>query len=312
MRILVTGAAGFVGSHLVLELCKLGHEVHALDALLDTTYPSLVKKRRWEVLKKTCNASFHNIDLRYHNLDKLIDSVDVIINEAGMPGLMLSWVDIELYSQCNFVALGRILESITRSKGKRLIQISTSSVYGLNAIGDEGQTLKPVSPYGVTKLSAEKLIEAYSFNHGLDYTILRYFSIFGPGQRNDMAYSIFIEKMLAGEEIGIFGDGTQSRTNTFVSDCVAGTVLAITGGRSGEIYNISGGEEVSVLEVIEFLSVELGKSPKLAFLEKRPGDQSKTIGSYAKAKSDFGYQPIVGIELGLSLQVRSYLNKSFF
>lgn len=312
MRILVTGAAGFVGSHLVLELCRQGYEVHALDALLDTTYSSEIKKERWETLKKSCNASFYELDLRFDDLDDIVDSVDVVVNEAGMPGLMLSWTDIDLYSQCNFVALGKILESISRKKGKRLIQISTSSVYGSNAVGDEDQLLRPVSPYGVTKLSAEKLIEAYSFNSPLDYTILRYFSIYGPGQRTDMAYSIFLEKMITGEEIRVFGDGKQTRTNTYITDCVDGTILAINGGKRGEVYNISGGEEISVIEVLEILKNEVGISPRVVFSEKRPGDQTKTAGNYAKATGDFGYKPRIGIEQGLRLQAEAHLSKSFF
>jgi nucleoside-diphosphate-sugar epimerase len=312
MRILVTGAAGFIGSHLVRTLCQQGHEVHALDSLIETTYSAEIKKLRWQYMKENYNAMFYEKDLRYDEIEDIIASVDIIVNEAGIPGLMMSWANLEVYSQCNVVAVGKLLEVLKKFPTKRLVHISTSSVYGLNALGDEAAETRPISPYGVTKLAAEKLIHAYASEFDLDFVILRYYSIFGPGQRPDMGYSIFIDSILNDVDIKVFGDGRQIRSNTFISDCIDGTILAIQRGKNGETYNISGGEEVSVLEVLEALGSFLGKSPSIQFLPGRPGDQFKTSGNWQKASRDLGYRPKIDIKSGLKLQAEAFQDSRFF
>lgn len=312
MRILVTGAAGFVGSHLVRRLAQLGYEVHALDALIDSTYSSQVKQRRWDFLRENVEAKYYVKDLRYDNLDSIVSSVDVIVNEAGLPGLMLSWNSFQLYSDCNLVAVSNLMETLKRHPKKRFVQISTSSVYGLNATGDETSETTPVSPYGVTKLSAEKLIQAYANHTQLDYIILRYYSIFGPGQRPDMGYSIFIDSILNKKEISIYGDGNQIRSNTYINDCIDGTILAIQQGVSGEIYNISGGEEVTVNQAIGVLAEISGITPVLKYLPKRPGDQLKTSGNWLKANQKFGYSPKIKFRNGLIEQFLSHQESRFF
>jgi nucleoside-diphosphate-sugar epimerase len=286
--------------------------VYALDALLDSTYSSEIKKARWRFLQETCDAKFFVKDLRFDDLDEILNSVDVIVNEAGIPGLMLSWENFQLYSDCNLVAVNRLLQALKNHGKKRFIQVSTSSVYGLNAVGDELSETNPISPYGVTKLAAEKLIHAYAKEMNLDYVILRYFSIFGPGQRPDMGYSIFIERMLAGEEISIYGDGTQVRSNTYIEDCIKGTILAIERGQSGETYNISGGEEISVNEIISTLNEYTGANSKISYQPGRPGDQFRTSGNWAKANTDLGYVPEYDVRTGLKLQVEAFRDSRFF
>lgn len=307
MRILVTGAAGFIGYHLSLELSNRGYQVVALDALIESTYPAAIKEHRWQLLSRDPNIEKVHSDLRFDPLDEIINSVDVVINLAAMPGLMKSWSDIQLYSDCNFISVSRILDILIKCPGKRFVQVSTSSVYGLNAVGDESQPTLPISPYGVTKLAAEKLIHAYSYTNNIDFVILRYFSIYGPNQRSDMAYSIFIEKILKGDAIEIYGDGNQLRANTYVSDCVNGTIQAMENAQSKETYNICGGEEVSVLDAIRIISHKLGKTPKLEFKPKRPGDQLRTSGNWQKAYRDFKYEPKVDIVKGLELQINSFV-----
>jgi nucleoside-diphosphate-sugar epimerase len=180
-----------------------------------------------------------------------LEEVDVVIHAAAMPGLMLSWDNLELYSSCNILGTQRLVEGILKVNEKiKLTNISTSSVYGKIASGDETSILKPSSPYGVTKLAAEKIIEAYAENYKLEYTTLRYFSVFGPGQRADMAYSKFIHAIENELPLTVYGDGLQTRTNTYVSDCVEATIQISSQTYSNEIFNLSGEEKINVLEVI--------------------------------------------------------------
>ena len=173
---------------------------------------------------------FAEVDLRTAELDPWLDGADAVIHEAALAGLMRSWSDLELYAACNLLATGRLIEACRRAGVGRFVLASTSSVYGTDAVGDEDQRLEPASPYGITKLAAEQLVLAHVAAHGLPATIVRYFSIYGPRQRPDMAYHRFIEAMLDGEPITVFGDGEQTRSITFVDDAVTGTLLALRHG----------------------------------------------------------------------------------
>jgi nucleoside-diphosphate-sugar epimerase len=312
LKYLVTGAAGFIGSHLALELVSQGHQVIAVDALIDTTYPASVKKERWNLLKNVQGIELIEKDLTNGLYDQILEPVDIVINEAAMPGLTKSWTDIKMYSDSNLVVVGEILKSMRKFPEKRLVQISTSSVYGKNAIGDEKEKTEPYSPYGVTKLAAENLIKAHAANFGLNYTILRYFSVYGPGQRPDMAYSIFIDKISRNLEFEIYGDGTHTRTNTYIDDCVRGTIEASQKAKNGEIYNISGKQEISVMKILELLEQEIGNQPRIKHLATRPGDQTSTKGNTIKAFKDFGYEPRIDVLQGLKNQVVAYKNKTLF
>jgi nucleoside-diphosphate-sugar epimerase len=170
-------------------------------------------------------------------------------------------------------------------------------------VGDETTPTRPVSPYGVTKLAAEHLALAYHSEFGLPVVILRYFSIYGPRQRPEMAYSVFTEALLDGRPLTVFGDGAQSRSNTYVSDCVAGTIAALDRGQTGEIYNIGGGEEIKLLDAIGIIADEIGVEPRLVFEPARVGDQRRTAADVSKARRDLGYEPVVGPDEGLRRQV---------
>ena len=231
MRILVTGAAGFIGSTLCERLVADGHEVRGIDAFVGA-YPEDVKRRNLAALMASPAFTFSVADLRTADLEPIVDGVEVIVNEAAVAGLAPSWADLDLYASCNLVGLGRLIEAARGAAVKRFVQVSTSSVYGIDAVGGETRPLRPASPYGVTKLAAEQLVLAHVDAFGLPATILRYFSIYGPRQRPDMAYHKFIEAMLDGRPITIFGDGEQTRSNTYVDDCVEATVRASTAGGS--------------------------------------------------------------------------------
>jgi len=300
-RILVTGAAGFVGSHVCEALLAAGHRVVGIDAFTDY-YPRSVKEANLCRSLDSSSFAFHELDLRTADLDPILDGVDAVINEAAMPGLVRSWSDIDAYVACNILAVARLVEAARRANVRRFVQISTSSVYGTNAVGDESLPTRPVSPYGVTKLAAEELVLAHFRTFGFPALILRYFSLYGPRQRPDMAYHRFVEALLDRRPVVIYGDGLQSRANTYVADAVQGTIAALDGGAVGEIYNIGGGEPITVRAAIDQLAAALGVRPTIVFEPAIPGDQRHTHADTAKARAAFGYAPAIGPAKGLPAQ----------
>lgn len=301
MTTLVTGGAGFVGSHLSEALVAAGEEVVCLDAFVDY-YPRHVKEANIAGLLAGPRFRLVEADLREDDLAPALDGVDTVIHAAAMAGLPRSWTDFRLYMDCNLLGTHRLLEAARAADVRRFIHISTSSVYGLNAVGDETRATRPISPYGVTKLAAENLVLAFVDTYGFPATILRYFSIFGPRQRPDMAYHIFIEALLDGRPITIFGDGEQSRTNTFVTDAVAATVAAIDRGEVGRIYNIGGGEPITVNKALEVLAGHLGIRPEIEHVSERQGDQRHTKADTTRARLALDFRPRVGPGDGLRAQ----------
>ena len=302
MRIVVTGAAGFIGSTLAEALVRAGHDVVGLDAFIDY-YPRPMKEANLATLAEEPAFRFGEIDLRTADIDPWLDGADAVIHEAAMAGLMRSWTDLELYASCNILATNRLIEAALRAGVKRFVLASTSSVYGKEAVGDEDHPLEPSSPYGITKLAAEKLVLAHSATSGLPGTIIRYFSIYGPRQRPDMAYHRFIEAMLDRQPITVFGDGEQTRSNTYIDDAVAGTMLALEGGAVGGIYNIGGGKTVTLNEAIGLIADQLGVQPDIRREEARPGDQRHTSADIGRARAALGYAPTVDPAEGLGRQV---------
>ena len=303
MRFVVTGAAGFIGSHLVERLLAAGHDVAGIDCFTDY-YGRALKEANLASARQSERFTFAELDLRSDRLDDVIDGADVVIHEAAMAGLLRSWSDVDAYNSCNFTGTARLVDAIARAGTTRLVHASTSSVYGRDATGDEGAALEPTSPYGVTKLAAEKLVLAHAQTNGLPAVVLRYFSIYGPRQRPDMGYFQFIEALLDGKEITVTGDGLQTRSNTFITDCVDATIAAATTpGVEGEIFNIGGGDVVSVLDVLAILEKITGSTPKVRHAAPRPGDQRHTRADFTKATATLGYEPRVGAVDGLTAQV---------
>ena len=303
MRYLVTGAAGFIGSHLVERLLALGHEVVGVDAFIPY-YPKQLKERNLTDALKNPRFRFLSRDLRSDDLRETVDNVDVIFHLAAMPGLVASWTDFDLYLSCNVTATQRLLEAVKGSTSlKRFIYGSTSSVYGKFASGDETMPTKPVSPYGVTKLAGEQLAKAYLETFGTPVVTLRFFSVYGPRQRPDMAYNIFIKALLNGSPISVYGDGQQVRGNTFVADCVE-AVIAAEQATIGENYNIGGGEMVSVLDVLKKLESITGKKFSIKTEPARAGDQRHTFADTTKLRRHLSWQPKTSLDDGLAKQFR--------
>jgi nucleoside-diphosphate-sugar epimerase len=302
MRCLVTGAAGFIGSHLCERLVQEGHEVLGIDAFIPY-YDPAIKKRNLAELLNHSRFRFYDLDLRTADLNQLVNSVEYIFHLAAMPGLVQAWQDFEGYWTCNVLATHRLLEAIrtAASKLRRFLYISTSSVYGRYASGDESLPLKPISPYGVTKLAAEHLCRAHAEAYGLPLVVLRYFSVYGPRQRPDMAYHRFIEALLRDEPVIIYGDGLQVRGNTYISDCVEATLRAMD-ACPGETYNVGGGETATVWDIVRKLETIAGRRARIRQEAARPGDQRYTFADTTKLRLHFSWQPRVGLDEGLRRQ----------
>ena len=306
MNIIVTGAAGFIGSHLCQRLVSQGYKVTGIDSFLDY-YPRWIKEMNLADLKN--NPSFKFIENNILELDwnSLLEGVDIVIHLAAQAGVRASWgKSFLIYTKNNIEATQLMLEASKEKKLKKFVFASTSSIYGDTADipMKESSVVKPVSPYGVTKLAAEGLCNLYWKNYGVPCVSLRYFTVYGPRQRPDMAFYRFILALLENREITIFEDGNQTRDFTFVKDIVAGTELAATKGIDGRIYNLGGGSRISVNEAIAMLQEIAGKELKVNYAEKQKGDMRHTFASTEQAKQDLGYLPQIKLNEGLTQEYR--------
>src|SRR5262245_55230871 len=301
MNCVVTGAAGFIGSHLCEQLLAEGHEVVGVDCFVPY-YPRPIKEGNLVGLKSQPRFRFAPLDLRTDALDDAVRGAEVVFHLAAMAGLNQSWVDLDSYASCNLIATQRLLEAVRKLPSlPRLVHVSTSSVYGRYACGDETMPTRPISPYGVTKFAAENLCKAYADAFSLPVVVLRYFSVYGPRQRPDMGYHKFIEAILDDREITVTGDGHQTRTNTYVADCVAATIAA-GGAPVGEVYNLGGGESASVCDVLRKLEKLAGRPAKTAAAPARHGDQRNTFADTSRLRRHLGWQPRTSLDEGLARQ----------
>ena len=301
MKCIVTGAAGFIGSHLCERLLDDGHSVAGIDAFIPY-YPRAVKEANLAALRGRKHFTFHALDLRHDPLDTALAGAEAVFHLAAMAGLVKSWTDFDLYASCNLTATQRLLDAIRRQPTKpRLIYASTSSVYGRHSSGDETLPTRPISPYGVTKLAAESLCQAYQ-EFGVPVVVLRYFSVYGPRQRPDMGYWKFIDALMRHEPITVFGDGEQNRGNTYVTDCVDATVASLR-APIGETYNLGGGESASVWDILARLERILGKKAITRQEPARPGDQRSTFADTSKLQQHLGWRPRTSLDEGLARQV---------
>jgi UDP-glucuronate 4-epimerase len=308
VTVLITGVAGFVGSALARRLVAAGEEVVGVDCLTDYYDPGLKKDNLSTI--PADGFSFVREDVNTADLDSLLAGVSVVFHEAGQPGVRKSWgEDFATYVDANVLATQRLLEAARRSRDlQRLVYASSSSVYG-NALSyptTENDVPRPHSPYGVTKLAAEHLCSLYASNFGVPTVSLRYFTVYGPGQRPDMAFNRFIRATLAGEPIEVFGTGEQVRDFTFVDDVVDANLRAASHDvRPGSMYNVSGGTSISVNEVLDVLSDIAGAPIEVRRGEAVAGDVRQTGGSADKIREELGWEPSVDIVSGLRAQWRS-------
>jgi nucleoside-diphosphate-sugar epimerase len=307
MRILVTGAAGFVGSNLSKRLLASGHEVKGIDSLTDY-YEIERKHANLEPLISDPSFTFIEGDLNDLDLREFVPQAEIVFHQAGQPGVRKSWgKDFSVYLQDNVQATQRLLEAAVGSDSlKRFVYASSSSVYG-NAERyptKESDLPKPLSPYGVSKLAAEHLCVLYARNFAVPTVSLRYFTVYGPGQRTDMAFTRFVRAAVRGEEIVIYGDGHQIRDFTFIDDVVKANVLAgtTTGVEPGRVYNVAGGSNTSVREVLSYLEDLHGAPLNIRYTSKVAGDVFRTGGDTHLISSELGWSPEVSLHDGLRRQ----------
>ena len=318
MKALVTGCAGFIGSHLADKLLEQGYEVIGIDCFTDY-YPREIKEAninlylRKKALPKKYhkNAKFELIEEDILNMEKFPE-VDYVFHEAAQAGVRASWgKSFEIYTRNNIEATQRLLEFYKDSSIKKFVYASSSSVYGDAELPmREDSLLKPVSPYGVTKLAGENLCYLYWKNYGVPTVLLRYFTVYGPRQRPDMGIYKIVKAVFEGDEITVFGDGTQTRDFTFVDDAVEANILAAKGDIVGEVFNIGGGTRISVNELIEEIEDIIGKKAKVKHIEKQKGDVRDTLADMIKAQKELGWVPEINIYNGLKKYI-NWKNKNY-
>lgn len=298
---LVTGAAGFVGSHLTERLAADGWRVRAIDCLTD--YYDLAQKRANAL---ALPVEVLDEDLRTCDLEALLDGVSVVFHQAGQPGVRASWDLFDSYVGHNVLATQRLLDAAVGAGLDRFVFASSSSVYGdaERYPTTEDDLPRPRSPYGVTKLAAEHLCGVYAANHGVPTVSLRYFTVFGPRQRPDMAMHRLIEAALGGDPFPLYGDGSQVRDFTYVGDVVEANLRAATRDLApGTVLNVAGGTDAPMHEVIRTVAELTGAEVPLRREPATRGDVTRTGGARDRARQRLGWVPTVGLRDGLARQV---------
>ncbi len=306
MKVLVTGVAGFIGSHVAEALLARGDSVVGVDCFLDY-YPRAVKERNLVGPRTHSGFTFVEADLAAADLEPLVAGCDAVIHLAAQAGVRASWgQDFRIYVDSNIHATQRLLEACaTQSTPPRVVYSSSSSVYGdapdLPTV--ETTLPRPISPYGVSKLAAEHLCRLYTQAYGVPTISLRYFTVYGPRQRPDMAFNRFLRAQIQGEELQLYDDGEQTRDFTFVGDAVAANVLAIENGTPGAAYNIGGGSRVSVNDVLRMIGELTGREPAVRRLEKQRGDVRDTHAAADAAREELKWTPKTGLRDGLAAEL---------
>ena len=306
MKVVVTGAAGFIGSHLTEKLLAGGDDVVGIDCLTDY-YDRARKETNLEPSRGHARFSFEELDLVDDNLSAALDGASVVYHLAGQPGVRPSWgSQFDQYVRDNIIATQRLLECLKGSSIKRLVFAGSSSVYGDAEMfpTKESALPRPVSPYGVTKLAAEHLTRLYTRNFDIPVVAVRYFTVYGPRQRPDMAFARFMQALSDGQEIEVYGDGEQTREFTFVSDAVEGTIKAAGADVIGQVFNIGGGSRVTVNQVLATLEEISGMKVRRQNLPAAPGDPRHTGASINLARERLGWEPRVSLREGLDKQWR--------
>ncbi len=302
-KILVTGCAGFIGSHLSESLLLDGHDVTGIDCFNDN-YARRQKLVNLHLCQDYDSFEFVPIDLSRGDLRELLDGVDEVFHLAAEPGVRSSWGSrFERYTQNNVVATQQLLEAARALPSQpRIVYASSSSIYG------DAETLPtpvdatpgPMSPYGVTKLAGEHLMRLYHANYGLETVSLRYFTVFGPRQRPDMAFHIFCRAALDGTPLTIFGDGLQSRDFTYVHDVVDATKAAATAaGVAGQVFNVGGGARTTLREVLDLIGEYAGRELDVQYQSSEHGDVRHTSADTASTRLALGFDPQVSLADGL-------------
>jgi nucleoside-diphosphate-sugar epimerase len=300
VRYVVTGAAGFIGSHLAEALVSAGHEVVGVDSFNDYYDPALKEEN-------ARNLDVVRADLAEDPLEELFEGADGVFHLAGQPGVRASFgAGFADYLRRNVLASQRVFETAA-ALGERVVFASSSSVYGdaERLPTPEETQLRPISPYGITKAACEHLVRAYTQRDGLDAVVLRYFNVYGPRQRPDTAFARIVTALAEGSAFELYGDGSISRGFTFVDDVVAATIAAMQRGRTGAVYNVGGGSEVTMSDAIALLERISGRRLDVVRRPEAAGDPRRTSADTSRARAELGWAPRVRLEQGLEAQWKS-------
>jgi UDP-glucose 4-epimerase len=302
MRAVVTGVAGFIGSHVAESLLADGHEVTGVDCFTDY-YPRPTKEANLARLRES--ARFRLVEARLQDLDlaPLLDGAAHVYHLAAQAGVRASWGrEFALYADHNVLATQRLLEAALAAGRPTVVYASSSSVYGdapALPLREDGPC-RPVSPYGVTKLAGEHLAVLYHRNHGLPTVSLRFFTVYGPRQRPDMAFHRFLAAARDGTEVPVFGDGLQTRDFTYVADIVSAVRAAPLSGGPGSVYNVGGGERIALNEVLRLIETVTARPLRIRRQEAQKGDMRDTFADTAAARRDLGFRSTVPLAEGLA------------
>lgn len=314
MTILVTGGAGFIGSHLVERLLTEGHGVICLDNF-DPFYDPALKHRNLSQALRDSRFRLVAGDLRDEGLiGKLFqeEKIEFVAHLAARAGVRPSVQDPALYADVNIRGTIRLLEACRKNGVRRYVFASSSSVYGNNSrvpFSEEDPVNSPISPYAATKKAGELLGHTYHHLYGLDVACLRYFTVYGPRQRPEMAIHHFTRSIHEGRKISIFGDGNSLRDYTYIDDAIEGTLGALSREHGYEIYNIGESQTIRLSQLIQALEEQIGKKAVVEHLPEQPGDVKHTYADIRKAREHLGYSPKTDIREGLARFVRWYLQE---
>jgi UDP-glucuronate 4-epimerase len=315
-KVLVTGAAGFIGSNLCESLLKKGCDVVGIDNF-DSFYSLKLKQANIKDLFKYPNFKFEETDiLDAKRIPELFgtNDFDVVIHLAAKAGVRPSLLDPASYFRVNVQGTLNLLQQIKKTTSTRFVVASSSSVYGASAsapFDETGESSKPVSPYAASKKSCEVLCHTYSHLHGIPTTMLRFFTVYGPKQRPEMAIAKFIDIVERGEKVPMFGDGQSTRDYTFIDDIVDGIILSAEGCEGWNIYNLGNASPVTLKQMIEAVGEACGREPIVEKLADQPGDVPLTFADISAAKRDLGYEPKVSLIEGIK-RYRDWLSKNSF
>jgi nucleoside-diphosphate-sugar epimerase len=303
VNIVITGAAGFIGSHLSEALLKEGHRVTGVDHI-DAAPDRSVKEDNLSTVLEHPNFVWQAGDLVKADLDGLLRDAEVVFHLAGLAGVRNSWgASFADYLQANVWLTQQILEACKKAAGlKKLVYASSSSVYGggTGQYSSESSPTRPISPYGLTKLAGEQLCYLYYKQYGIPYTALRYFTVYGPRQRPDMGFHRFMKAAWFGQPLTIYGNGEQTRDFTYIADVVNANLAAMNYGAHGTVFNIGGVETASIHQAIRRIERLSGKALQIQYTPEQPGDPLVTRADITLARAELGYAPAVTLDAGMA------------
>jgi UDP-glucose 4-epimerase len=310
-KIVITGGAGFIGSHIAENFAKEGHEIVIVDNL-DPYYSVDLKKRNIDIVLNSGDTTFINADITdLTRMRQIIDStVDYVYHEAAQAGVRISVEDPFKPNDVNILGTLNVLKASLEANVKKVVNASSSSVYGKVKYlpFDEQHPTEPVSPYGISKLAAEHYCRVFYEVYGLPTTSLRYFTVYGPRMRPDLAISVFTQKMLANEPITVFGDGEQTRDFTYIEDVKeANKRLLDNRITDGKVLNIGSGNRISMNDLIYNLRVTTGSNSIVKYVDAQKGDAENTLSDVTFAQESIGYKPTVNIKQGLEKFIDWYV-----